>query len=80
MAKCGTSKLQQKVAYILHWHLVANTGIKSLIKRESGNPMAKSGKMQHKLIMAMIGTSFYNWPKFSETANKVVNVRLVLSI
>ena len=24
-----------------------------------GNQMAKSGKMQHKQIMAMIGTSFY---------------------
>ena len=40
--------------------------------------MAKSGKMQHKQIMAMNGTSVYNWPKFSETANKVVNVRLFL--
>ena len=36
--------------------------------------MAKSGKMQHKQIMAMNGTSFYNWPKFSETTIKVVNV------
>ena len=36
--------------------------------------MAKSGKLQHKQIMAMNGTSFYNSPKFSETANKVVNV------
>ena len=35
--------------------------------------MAKSGKLQHKQIMAMNGTSFYNRPKFSETANKVVN-------
>ena len=40
--------------------------------------MAKSGKMQHKQIMAMTGTSFYNWSKFSETANKVVNVKLFL--
>ena len=37
--------------------------------------MAKSGKMQHKQMMANNGTSFYlNWPKVSETANKVVNV------
>ena len=38
--------------------------------------MAKSDKMQHKQIMAMISTSVCNWPKFSETANKIVNVRL----
>ena len=39
--------------------------------------IAKSGKMQHKQIMAKNGTSFYfNWPKFSETANKVVNVHV----
>ena len=30
--------------------------------------MVKSGK-----IMAKNGTSFYNWPNFSETTNKVVN-------
>ena len=30
--------------------------------------MAKSGKMRHKQIMVMNGTSFKNWPKFSETA------------
>ena len=30
--------------------------------------MAKSGKMWHKQIMAVNGTSFNNWPKFSETA------------
>ena len=35
--------------------------------------MAKSGKMQHKQIMARNGTIFYNWTKFSETANKVAN-------
>ena len=40
--------------------------------------MTKSGKMQHKRIMAMNGMSFYNWPQFSETANKEVNVRLFL--
>ena len=39
--------------------------------------MAKSN-MQHKQIMEMNGTSFYNWPKFSETANKVVNVSFPL--
>ena len=30
--------------------------------------MAKSGKMRHKQIMATNGKTFYNWPKFSETA------------
>ena len=30
--------------------------------------MAKGGKMRHKQIMAMNGTSSNNWPKFSETA------------
>ena len=40
--------------------------------------MAKSGKMQHKQIMAMNGTNFYNWPKFSETANKVISVNFPL--
>ena len=30
--------------------------------------MEKSGKMWHKQIMAMNGTSFYNRPKFGETA------------
>ena len=30
--------------------------------------MAKSGEMRHKQIMATNGTSFNNWPKFSETA------------
>ena len=30
--------------------------------------MAKSGKMRRKQIMAVNGTSFNNWPKFSETA------------
>ena len=34
--------------------------------------MAKNCKMKHKQIMARNGISFYNWPKFSETANKVV--------
>ena len=37
--------------------------------------MAKNGKMQHKQIMAKNGINFcLNWPKFSETANKVVIV------
>ena len=41
--------------------------------------MAKGGKMQDKQIMAKNDTSFYlNWPKFSETANKVVNVSFPL--
>ena len=40
--------------------------------------MAKSGKMQYKQIMTRNGTSFYNWPKFSETADKVVNVSFPL--
>ena len=30
--------------------------------------MTKSGKMRHQQVMAMNGTSFNNWPKFSETA------------
>ena len=40
--------------------------------------MAKSGKMEHKQIIARNVTSFYNWPKFSETINKVVNVSFPL--
>ena len=40
--------------------------------------VAKSGKMQHKKIVALNGTSFYNWPKFSETANKIVDVTFSL--
>ena len=59
LAECGTSKLQQKVAKILHWHLVANIGIKS-DKMRVRKPQGKSGKMQHKQIMAMIGISFHN--------------------
>ena len=35
LAKCGTSKLRQKMAQILHCHLMAITGIKSLLKIES---------------------------------------------
>ena len=44
-----------------YWHK------KSDIMR-ARKPYGKSGKMRHKQIMAMNGTSFYNWPKFSETA------------
>ena len=31
-------------------------------------------------LSRMNGTSFYNWPKFSETANKVVNVSFPLNL
>ena len=55
-----------------YWH-------KKFDKTRVRKPYGKKWQMQHKQIMAMIGTSFYNWPKFSETANKVVNVRLFLS-
>ena len=44
-----------------YWH-------KKSDKMRVGNHMAKSGKTRHKEIMAMNDTSFYNWPKFSETA------------
>ena len=47
-------------------------------KMRAKKPYGKTGKMQDKQIMAMIGASLYIWPKFSETANKVANVRLFL--
>ena len=57
-----------------YWHKKSDKMIES--QETMWQKVAKSSKMQHKQIMAMIGTSVYNWPKFSETANNVVNVRL----
>ena len=76
-AQFKNSKKQNKIGKMWDTQTSAKSGIKFTVafsgkywhkKSDKMKVRKPYGKKRHKQVMAMNGTSFYNWPKFSETA------------